>query len=51
MSESSDKSGRETFALPADDPQRKLVIARPETDETMLHLGVVEDTYTILLTG
>jgi quercetin dioxygenase-like cupin family protein len=49
MSESSDTSA--TSAIPADDPQRKLVVARPETDETLLHLGLVGDTYTILLRG
>ncbi len=44
-------SASKSSPIPADNPQRKLVIARPETDETLLHLGVVGDTYTILLTG
>jgi quercetin dioxygenase-like cupin family protein len=38
-------------AVPPDDPQRKLTVARPETDGTLLHLGLVGDTYTILLRG
>jgi len=37
--------------IPADDLRRKLVLVRPETDDTLLHLGVVGDTYTIVLTG
>lgn len=37
--------------LPPDDPQRNLAVARPDTDEQLPHLGVVGDTYTILLTG
>jgi quercetin dioxygenase-like cupin family protein len=51
MSDPSGKSARETSAIPPDDPRRKLVLARPGTDETLLHLGLVGDTYTILLTG
>jgi quercetin dioxygenase-like cupin family protein len=37
--------------IPADDPQREIVIVRPDTDEQLPHLGVVGDTYTILLNG
>jgi quercetin dioxygenase-like cupin family protein len=37
--------------IPADDPRRQLVVARPDADEHLPHLGVVGDTYTILLTG
>jgi len=37
--------------IPDDDLQRELVVARPETDESLPHLGVVGDTYTILLSG
>src|ERR1700733_3604314 len=51
MSDPSGKSARETSAIPPDDPRRKLVLARPGTDEILLHLGLVGDTYTILLTG
>jgi len=39
-----------TVAIPADDPQRKLVVANPESSDAQ-HLAVVGDTYTILLSG
>jgi quercetin dioxygenase-like cupin family protein len=38
-------------SVPADDPTRHLTVAQPDTDESLVHLGVVGDTYTILLTG
>lgn len=38
-------------AIPPDDPKRKLTLARPDEAPTLPHLGVVGDTYTILLTG
>ena len=37
-------------AVPPDDPQRQLTAAQPD-DPALPHLGVVGDTYTILLTG
>jgi hypothetical protein len=37
--------------IPPDDPRRDLVVARPDEDQTLPHLGVVGNTYTILLTG
>lgn len=37
--------------VPADDPGRRLVVARPDTDPTLTHIGLVGDTYTILLRG
>jgi quercetin dioxygenase-like cupin family protein len=37
-------------AIPADDPRRNLVVANPDNSNA-LHLGVVGDTYTILLSG
>jgi len=39
-----------TEAIPADDPRRNLVVANPDNSNA-LHLGVVGDTYTILLSG
>jgi quercetin dioxygenase-like cupin family protein len=36
-------------AIPPDDPGRKLVVAQP--DEKKPHIGIVGDTYTILLAG
>ena len=38
-------------SVPPDDPQRHLTVARPEEDETLPHLGLVGDTYTILVSG
>lgn len=37
--------------IPPDDPQRSLAIARPEQDQSLPHIGLVGDTYTILLSG
>ena len=34
-----------------DDPRRSLKLARPNTDESLPHFGLVGDTYTILLSG
>ena len=39
-----------TVAIPSDDPRRKLVVANPDNSNAQ-HLGVVGDTYTILLSG
>jgi len=37
--------------IPADDPQRNLTLAKPDEDQSLTHIGVVGDTYTILLSG
>jgi quercetin dioxygenase-like cupin family protein len=37
--------------IPADDPGRVLTHVSPDTDESLLHLGVVGDTYTIVVSG
>ena len=37
--------------IPSDDPRRHLALARPDEDEDLPHIGLVGDTYTILLTG
>jgi quercetin dioxygenase-like cupin family protein len=37
--------------IPADDRTRHLTIAQPEKNENLLHIGLVGDTYTILLSG
>ena len=39
-----------TEAIPADDPRRNLVVANADNSNAQ-HLGVVGDTYTILLSG
>jgi quercetin dioxygenase-like cupin family protein len=38
-------------AIPPDDPQRSLVIARPEIDQGLPHVGLAGGTYTVLLSG
>jgi quercetin dioxygenase-like cupin family protein len=37
--------------IPPDDLSRKLTIARPDEDQSLPHIGLVGDTYTILVTG
>ena len=37
--------------LPPDDLSRHLVLARPDEDASLPHIGIVGDTYTLLLTG
>jgi quercetin dioxygenase-like cupin family protein len=42
---------KEKPTVPPDDIERNLALARPNEDQTLPHIGVVGDTYTILLTG
>jgi len=37
--------------IPPDDRRRTLALARPNDDQSVPHVGIVGDTYTILLTG
>jgi hypothetical protein len=37
--------------IPRDDLTRDLTIARPDEDQALPHIGLVGDTYTILVTG
>jgi quercetin dioxygenase-like cupin family protein len=37
--------------IPLDDPARTLVLARPDEDQSLPHIGLVGDTYTIMLSG
>jgi quercetin dioxygenase-like cupin family protein len=37
--------------IPADDPARYLTVARPDEDANLPHIGLVGDTYTILVSG
>jgi quercetin dioxygenase-like cupin family protein len=39
------------FPLPPDDLNRTLTIATPGTDQSLPHIGLVGDTYTIAVTG
>jgi quercetin dioxygenase-like cupin family protein len=48
---SDDAAPNKLSAIPADDLSRDLVIAKPDEDAKLPHLGVVGDTYTILLRG
>ncbi|BEP14718.1 hypothetical protein acdb102_30290 [Acidothermaceae bacterium B102] len=41
----------ETPPVPADDLARRLVVARPDTDPSLTHIGLVGDTYTIVVPG
>lgn len=45
------RSGEAAAAIPADDGTRQLVLAQPERQETLPHIALVGDTYTILLSG
>jgi quercetin dioxygenase-like cupin family protein len=37
--------------IPLDDPSRELTVARPDEDQGLPHIGLVGDTYTILISG
>src|ERR1700678_3177126 len=37
--------------VPPDDLSRRLTVARPDQHQTLPHIGLVGDTYTILVTG
>lgn len=37
--------------IPADDLNRTLTLARPNTDQTLPHIGLVGDTYTVTVSG
>lgn len=40
-----------TSPIPPDNLQRTLTVARPDTDQGLPHIGLVGDTYTILIKG
>ncbi len=37
--------------IPSDDLSRGLTVARPDSDDTLPHIGLVGDTYTVLVRG
>jgi len=37
--------------LPPDNPERKLTVSKADSEQNLPHIGIVGDTYTILLTG
>lgn len=51
MTDQSPVVSDDSAKIPPDDPARSLTHARPDTDESLPHLGVVGDTYTILISG
>jgi quercetin dioxygenase-like cupin family protein len=51
MDDRESASTRAPSAIPADDIQRPLTLARPNEDPSLPHIGLVGDTYTILITG
>jgi quercetin dioxygenase-like cupin family protein len=51
MTDTSPAASEPPEPIPADDPERVLTHASPDTDESLPHLGVVGDTYTILVSG
>ena len=51
MVDKSNSATQHALAIPPDDPLRKLATIRSDTDQKTRHIGVVGDTYTILLTG
>ena len=51
MNEDSGASTKRPSTIPPDDLQRNMAVARPNQDQHFRHIGLVGDTYTILLTG
>ena len=51
MSDTPTAESTPSGVIPADDPGRVLTHVSPDTDESLPHLGVVGDTYTILVSG
>ena len=51
MKSGSGISGKPGHKIPPDDLERVLTLAQPDKDQNLLHIGLVGDTYTILLSG
>src|SRR5450432_1927662 len=51
MNDTSPAEPKPPAPIPADDPGRVLTHVSPDTDDSLPHLGVVGDTYTILVSG
>jgi quercetin dioxygenase-like cupin family protein len=51
MNDTPSAASNPSEGIPADDPGRVLTHVSPNTDESLPHLGVVGDTYTILVSG
>jgi quercetin dioxygenase-like cupin family protein len=51
MNDNQATPARSVPTIPADDLKRTLALARPSEDQNLPHIGLVGDTYTILLSG
>ena len=51
MNEISKNKSQDVSPIPADDLTRHLIVAQPDRNKELLHIGLVGDTYTLLLTG
>ena len=51
MNNSTSNTLQPASPIPPDDTQRSLTIARPNEDRSLPHIGLVGDTYTIVLSG
>ncbi len=51
MNDDSPAGPQPAVPIPSDDLARRLAHVSPDTDESLVHLGVVGDTYTILVSG
>ncbi|MDQ3687564.1 MAG: cupin domain-containing protein [Acidobacteriota bacterium] len=51
MNDRSNIPSQPTPAIPPDDIRRNLALARSDEDQSLRHIGLAGDTYTILLTG
>jgi quercetin dioxygenase-like cupin family protein len=51
MNDDSPTGTESPWPIPADDPSTHLTHVSPDTDQSLPHIGVVGDTYTILVSG
>jgi quercetin dioxygenase-like cupin family protein len=51
MNDSSTTLSQKVSAIPSDDLKRSSVLVQPDKNESLPHIGLVGDTYTILVTG
>jgi len=51
MTDTTSAASQPAAPIPPDDLRRTLALARPDDDRSLPHIGIVGDTYTILLTG
>ena len=51
MSRSLEIVGKPAGDIPPDDTHRKLTLAQPDKNDSLTHIGLVGDTYTILISG